>query len=147
MSMAHSLEVRVPYLDAAVYAAAAGLPTGLKLPAHQRTTKAALREALRGIVPEPIRQRPKLGFPTPTRVWLRGALGDWIGGLIADSRTGHLIDLGYVQRLLAEHRAGTADHSRKVWTAAMFCLWHAINVERTISPAPLPTRSASALAA
>lgn len=143
MSMAHSLEVRVPYLDPAVYAAAAGLPTGLKLPAHQRTTKAVLREALRGIVPESVRERPKLGFPTPTRVWLKGPIGDWIGHLFADSRTGHLLDLGYAQRLLADHRAGVADHSRKVWTVAMFCLWHAINIEHTINPAPLPSRSPS----
>jgi asparagine synthase (glutamine-hydrolysing) len=138
MSMAHSLELRVPYLDPAVYAAAAGLPTELKLPAHQRTTKVALREALRGIVPESVRDRPKLGFPTPTRVWLKGGIGDWIGGLFADSQTGHLIDLGYAQRLLADHRAGVADHSRKVWAVAMFCLWHAITIERTINLAPLP---------
>jgi asparagine synthase (glutamine-hydrolysing) len=136
MSMAHSLELRVPFLDPAVYAAAAGLPTGMKLPAHQRTTKAALREAMRGIVPESIRDRPKLGFPTPTRVWLIGAVGDWIGGLFADSGAGHLLDLNYVQRLLADHRAGVADHSRKVWAVAMFCLWHAIEIERTINPAP-----------
>jgi asparagine synthase (glutamine-hydrolysing) len=140
MSMAHSLELRVPFLDPAVYAAAAGLPTELKLPAHQRTTKVALREAMRGIVPESIRDRPKLGFPTPTRVWLKGAIGDWIGDLLADSGTGHLIDLNYAQRLLADHRAGVADNSRKVWAVAMFCLWHAIEIERTINPAPPANR-------
>jgi asparagine synthase (glutamine-hydrolysing) len=142
MSMAHSLELRVPYLDTAVYAAAAGLPTELKLPAHQRTTKVALREAMRGIVPESVRDRPKLGFPTPTRVWLKGAIGDWIGGLIADSQAGHLIDLNYALRLLADHRNGVADHSRKVWAVAMFCLWHAIEIERVINPAP-PHRNRS----
>ena len=131
MSMAHSLELRVPFLDQAVYAAAAGLPRALKLPAGQATTKYALREAMRGIVPASVVDRRKLGFPTPTRVWLKGQIGDWVGGLLADSQAGHLIDLGYVQRLLAEHRAGHADHSRKVWTVAMFCLWHAINVEHS----------------
>jgi asparagine synthase (glutamine-hydrolysing) len=136
MSMAHSLELRVPFLDRAVYAAAAGLPTELKLPAHSRTTKHALREAMRGIVPESVRERRKLGFPTPTRIWLKGAIGDWVGGLIADSGTGHLLDLGYALRLLADHRAGVADNSRKVWTVAMFCLWYAVNVERTINPEP-----------
>ncbi len=136
MSMAHSLELRVPFLDRAVYAAAAGLPTELKLPSHSRTTKFALREAMRGIVPESVRDRAKLGFPTPTRVWLRGPIGDWIGGLFADSQAGYLLDLGYAQKLLADHRNNLADNSRKVWTVAMFCLWHAINIERTINPAP-----------
>jgi asparagine synthase (glutamine-hydrolysing) len=136
MSMAHSLELRVPFLDQAVYAAAAGLPTEMKLPAGSRTTKYALREAMRGIVPESVRDRRKLGFPTPTRLWLKGGIGDWIAELMAGSQTGHLLDLGYAQRLLAEHRAGVADNSRKVWTVAMFCLWHAITVERSLNPAP-----------
>jgi len=136
MSMAHSLELRVPFLDQAVYAAAAGLPTELKLPAGSRTTKHALREAMRGIVPESVRERRKLGFPTPTRLWLKGPIGDWVGGLFADSGAGHLLDLTYAQGLLRDHRAGVADHSRKVWTVAMFCLWYAINVERSINPTP-----------
>ncbi|UQU61590.1 asparagine synthase (glutamine-hydrolyzing) [Couchioplanes caeruleus] len=136
MSMAHSLELRVPFLDQAVYAAAAGLPTELKLPHGSRTTKHALREAMRGIVPESVRERRKLGFPTPTRLWLKGAIGDWVSALLTASQAGHLVDLGYAQRLLAEHRAGVADNSRKVWTVAMFCLWHAITVEKAIDPAP-----------
>jgi len=142
MSMAHSLELRVPFLDQAVYAAAAGLPTELKLPAGDRTTKHALREAMRGIVPESVRERRKLGFPTPTRLWLKGEIGDWVADLMAGSQTGHLLDLNYAQRLLADHRAGLADNSRKVWTVAMFCLWHAITVEHTITPVPaaLPAR-------
>jgi asparagine synthase (glutamine-hydrolysing) len=138
MSMAHSLELRVPFLDQAVYAAAAGLPTELKLPAGSRTTKHALREAMRGIVPESVRERRKLGFPTPTRVWLNGRIGEWAGDLIAHSQTGHLIDLSYALGLLADHRAGRADHSRKVWTVAMFCLWHAINIEHTVAVPAAP---------
>ncbi|MEU4427460.1 asparagine synthase (glutamine-hydrolyzing) [Actinoplanes sp. NPDC024001] len=133
MSMAHSLELRVPFLDQQVYAAAAGLPTELKLPAGTRTTKHALREAMRGIVPESVRANRKLGFPTPTRLWLRGPIGDWVDWLLATSQAGHLLDLGYARDLLAEHRRGEADRSRKVWTVAMFCLWHAIHVERSIA--------------
>ena len=145
MSMAHSLELRVPFLDQAVYAAAAGLPTELKLPQHDRTTKHALREAMRGIVPESVRDRRKLGFPTPTRLWLKGTIGDWAGDLLAGSQAGHLLDLGYAQRLLAEHRAGGADHSRKVWAVTMFCLWYAVHVEKSIVPAanPMPARLAA----
>ncbi|GAA0725201.1 asparagine synthase (glutamine-hydrolyzing) [Dactylosporangium roseum] len=121
MTMAHSLELRVPFLDRAVYAAAAALPTGLKL---GRMTKLALREAVRGIVPDPVVERRKLGFPTPTRVWLRGAIGEWAAEVIAASDVDHLIDVSYVQRLLSAHRRGAVDHSRKVWTVLMFCLWY-----------------------
>ncbi|WP_433306849.1 asparagine synthase (glutamine-hydrolyzing) [Actinoplanes sp. CA-030573] len=138
MSMAHSLELRTPFLDPLVYAAAAGLPTELKLPAHSRATKHALREAMRGIVPESVRSNRKLGFPTPTRLWLRGAIGDWVAGLMAGSGARGLLDLDYAQGLLAEHRAGGADNSRKVWTVAMFCLWYAIFVDGTIRPANHP---------
>jgi asparagine synthase (glutamine-hydrolysing) len=133
MSMAHSLELRVPFLDRRVFAAAAQVPTDLKLPPGTRTTKAALRGAMRGIVPASIVNRPKLGFPTPTRIWLRGPIGEWAGDMIAQSEAGDVLDLGYAQRLLAEHRSGSADHSRKVWTVLTFCLWYAIFVERTLS--------------
>jgi asparagine synthase (glutamine-hydrolysing) len=129
MSMAHSLELRVPFLDRAVYAAAAGLPRSLKLPSGGHETKHALRRSMRGIVPEAALGRRKLGFPTPTRVWLKGPIGDWVAELLHTSQAGYLLDLAYVQGLLAEHRSGRADHSRKIWTVAMFCLWHALSVE------------------
>jgi asparagine synthase (glutamine-hydrolysing) len=152
MSMAHSLELRVPFLDQQVYAAAAGLPTDLKLPPGTVTTKHALREAMKGIVPESVRSAKKLGFPTPTRLWLRGQIGDWVDHLLSTSQAGDLINLEYVRGLLAEHRAGGADRSRKVWTVAMFCLWHAIAVERSIvvdEPLPhrLPTQRQEGLSA
>ena len=136
MSMAHSLELRVPFLDQAVYEAAAGLPTELKLPRGSTDTKVALRHAVRGIVPDSVVDRAKLGFPTPTRVWLRGEIGDWADALLAASPLDDLIDLGYARGLLAAHRAGTADHSRKVWAVVMFCLWHAVTVERSIPVNP-----------
>src|ERR1041384_5133899 len=65
MSMANSLEIRVPFLDYEVFAAAANLPVDLKLPPRSTDTKYALRQALRGVVPPEIVNRRKLGFPTP----------------------------------------------------------------------------------
>jgi asparagine synthase (glutamine-hydrolysing) len=132
MSMAHSLELRVPFLDRRVFAAAAGIPRELKVPRSSQVTKAALRDALRGVVPASVVDRPKLGFPTPTRVWLRGLIGEWAGEVLRRSGAGDLLNLGYALDLLAEHRLGTADHSRKVWTVLTFCLWHAIFVERSL---------------
>nr|BFE56973.1 asparagine synthase (glutamine-hydrolyzing) [Dactylosporangium thailandense] len=122
MSMAHSLELRVPFLDRAVYAAAAALPPQLKVSPH--ATKHALREAVRGLVPDAVVTRRKLGFPTPTRVWLRGRVGEWAGDVLAAADVDHLLDIAHVQRLLAAHRRGGADHSRKIWTVLMFCLWY-----------------------
>jgi asparagine synthase (glutamine-hydrolysing) len=128
MSMAHSLELRVPFLDRRVFAAAARLPTEMKLPKGTRTTKHALRRALEGVVPASVVNRRKLGFPTPTRLWLKGTIGEWAAELMSRSQAGDLLDLDYAQRLLQQHRRGEADTSRRVWSVVMFCLWHEIFV-------------------
>jgi asparagine synthase (glutamine-hydrolysing) len=143
MSMAHSLELRVPFLDQRVYAAAAGLATELKLPPNSSTTKWALREAVRGIVPDTVVDRGKLGFPTPTRRWLRGEIGEWADDLLSRSPVREYLDLEHVRGLLAAHRASPkTDHSRKIWTVVMFCLWHQVTVEH---PAKWPADTALAV--
>ena len=134
MSMAHSLELRVPFLDRAVFEVASTIPVDLKLPPRSVETKYALRRALDGVVPPAIVNRKKLGFPTPTRVWLRDEMYDWARGILSSSGADELLDLGYVQGLLDAHRRGDADHSRKVWTVLVFCVWHAIFVERSLDP-------------
>jgi asparagine synthase (glutamine-hydrolysing) len=93
-----------------------------------------MRQALQGVVPPAIVNRKKLGFPTPTRVWLAGEMYDWARHVFATSGAGELLDLNYADRLLQEHKAGTADHSRKIWTVLVFCIWHAIFVARTLDP-------------
>ena len=128
MSMAHSLELRVPFLDRRVFQSAARVPTAMKLPQGSRITKLALRQALKDTVPASVVDRRKLGFPTPTRLWLRGQIGEWAADLMDTSQAGDLLDLTYAQRLLAEHRRGEADHARRVWTVVMFCLWYDIFV-------------------
>ncbi|PZM96858.1 MAG: asparagine synthase (glutamine-hydrolyzing) [Actinobacteria bacterium] len=134
ISMAHSLEVRVPFLDREVFNVASTIPTELKLPPRSDATKYALRQALRDVVPPAIVNRRKLGFPTPTRVWLRGEMYEWARHILATSGAGELLDLSYAMRLLDEHKRGEADHSRKVWTVLIFCLWHAIYVARSLDP-------------
>jgi len=142
MSMAHSLELRVPYLDREVFEAAAGIPVELKLPRRSVETKFALRRALEGVVPAAIVNRKKLGFPTPTRVWLAGEMYDWADAILAKSGASDLLDLDYVRGLLAAHRKGEADHSRKVWTVLVFCVWYAIFVERSLDPGIERSKSA-----
>jgi len=132
MTMANSLELRVPFLDAEVFKVAAGIPLDQKV--TRETTKYALRRALDGIVPAHVLNRRKLGFPVPIRLWLRDEMYDWARGIIADSATDALLDKPAVLRLLEEHRAGTLDHSRRIWALLVFMLWHGIFIEHRIKP-------------
>jgi asparagine synthase (glutamine-hydrolysing) len=142
MSMAHSLELRVPFLDREVFDVAATIPVELKLPKGTAETKFAMRRALEGVVPPAIVNRKKLGFPTPTRVWLRGEMYDWAHDIMSRSGAGDLLDLNYARRLLDAHKREEADHSRKVWTVLIFCIWHAIFVARTLDPGVQRAQSA-----
>ncbi len=92
MTMANSLELRVPFLDPEVFAVASRLPLDQKI--TRTTTKFALRRALEPIVPAHVLNRPKLGFPVPIRHWLQaGELQDWAYRTVAASQAGELIDL------------------------------------------------------
>ncbi|HHP1053521.1 asparagine synthase (glutamine-hydrolyzing) [Bacillus cereus] len=129
MSTAHSLELRVPFLDKEVFDVASKIPTELKI--ANRTTKAILREAVRGIVPDHVLDRKKLGFPVPIRHWLKDEMYDWALNIIKESKTEHLIDKKYVLNLLEAHRTDKGDHSRKIWTVLTFMVWHQIYREHT----------------
>jgi asparagine synthase (glutamine-hydrolysing) len=131
--MANSLELRVPFLDPEVFAVASRMPFDQKI--TRTTTKYALRRALEPIVPAHVLNRPKLGFPVPIRHWLRaGELLDWAYATINASQTDALIDTAAVRQMLDEHRSGTSDHSRRLWTVLIFMLWHAIFVEHSVTP-------------
>ncbi|MFF0498154.1 asparagine synthase (glutamine-hydrolyzing) [Nocardia aobensis] len=133
MTMANSLELRVPFLDPEVFAVAEQIPYQQKI--TKETTKYALRRALETIVPPHVLHRPKLGFPVPLRHWLRGPeLYDWAATQIAESQTDHLLDKSAVKAMLEAHRAGNGDHSRRLWTLLVFMIWHGIFVEDRIKP-------------
>ncbi|MED4202999.1 asparagine synthase (glutamine-hydrolyzing) [Neobacillus mesonae] len=131
MTMAHSLELRVPFLDKAVFEVASKIPTSLKT-AHG-TTKYILRKAAEGIVPDHVLNRKKLGFPVPIRHWLKAEMNDWAKNIIRESGTDHLINKSYLLKLLDDHCLGKADNSRKIWTVLMFMVWHQIYVENVYS--------------
>lgn len=130
MTMAHSLELRVPFLDKEVFNVAREIPVSLKI--ANGTTKAILREAVRGIVPDHVLDRKKLGFPVPIRHWLKNELYDWATMLIAESQTDYLLNKKVIGELLQAHCQGKGDYSRKIWTALMFMLWHQIYIERAV---------------
>ncbi|GAB4072721.1 asparagine synthase (glutamine-hydrolyzing) [Barrientosiimonas marina] len=127
MLAAHSLELRVPFLDKEVFRVASQLPPKLKT--GNGTTKSILRDVSRGLIPDHVLDRKKLGFPVPIRHWLKNELYDWAKRLIQESSTDHLLDKSYVLNLLEAHCQDKGDYSRKIWTVLMFMLWHQIFVE------------------
>ncbi|MFC0523950.1 asparagine synthase (glutamine-hydrolyzing) [Pontibacillus salicampi] len=131
MTMANSLELRVPFLDKEVFNVAREIPVDRKI--ADGTTKSILRKAARGIVPDHVLDRKKLGFPVPIRHWLKDELYDWATELIQNSETDHLLNKKIISQLLEDHVQGKGDYSRKIWTVLMFMLWHQIYVERKYS--------------
>ena len=129
MSMAHSLEVRVPFLDKVVFDAASSISKQLKVDSTQ--TKTLLRKAVTGLIPEHVTNRRKLGFPVPLRVWLKDELYDWAKMLIQNSSAAEqYFHQSYLLKLLEDHRAGVSDNSRKLWTVFVFLIWHSLYVEQ-----------------
>lgn len=127
MTMAHSIEVRSPFLDKKVFDVASQIPTSLKT--AEGTTKYILRKAAEGIVPDHVLHRKKLGFPVPIRHWLKDEMYDWAKDIIYKSGTNYLINKQYVSQLLEDHAQGKRDYSRKIWTVLIFMIWHAVFVE------------------
>lgn len=133
INMAHSLELRVPFLDKVVFEVAETIPHDLKI--ANGTTKYALRKAMEQIVPHHVLHRKKLGFPVPMRHWLAGdELFGWAQDTINESQTEAIFDKKAVMEMLNEHREGVSDHSRRLWTVLAFMIWHGIFVERRIDP-------------
>ena len=125
MSMAHSLESRVPFLDKRVFEVSATIPTRLK--ANGEQTKLTLREAAERAIPKDWAQKEKLGFPVPVVNWLRqdryyDEIKEWFTGDIA----ARFFNTDELVRLLDEHKAG-ADRSRKIWIVYMFLMWYKIH--------------------
>jgi asparagine synthase (glutamine-hydrolysing) len=128
MTMAHSLELRVPFLDREVFEIARCLPVETNFTSG--TTKSILRKAAEGIVPEHVVDRRKLGFPVPIRDWLRNELYDWAKMLINESETDHLLRKQVAMELLDCHATGRRDYSRKLWTILMFMQWHQVVIDK-----------------
>lgn len=125
MSMAASIESRVPFLDHGFVERAVALPTRCKLRGWQ--TKAVLREVARGLVPTSIIHRRKMGFPVPVGRWLRGPFSALVDDLVLSprARARGLFRPEAMTRLVAEHRAG-ANHGQRLWLLANLELWQRI---------------------
>lgn len=141
-SMAHSLEVRVPFLSPSLVEWAMGVPTGMKI--KGKTGKYLLREAIKPWMPNGIVDRRKQGFQIPIAEWFDGDFGRYALELWQDSGAA---DLGFLRRgeidsVFAEHRAGKRDHGRFLYALAQFSLWWA---DRKAAPVEAQARIATAL--
>jgi asparagine synthase (glutamine-hydrolysing) len=124
MTMAHSLEARVPFVDPEVMEFAARIPLAQKIQGH--TTKLILRQALAGHVPEEIIRRPKRGFGTPIDLWMRGELAGFMDQLLGPKllRERGYFRPEYVQWLREQQSSGKRDFSQHLWALLVFELWH-----------------------
>jgi asparagine synthase (glutamine-hydrolysing) len=138
MSMAHSLEVRSPFLDHRIVEFALRLPAAWKV--RRQTTKYALRETVRGVLPAATLSKPKQGFNVPLREWLCGSLASLTDDLLlgSDLLPRELFDHTGVEALLAAHRERRADHSDAIWLLLSYAAWRST---RTASPSPDHLRS------
>jgi len=124
LSMWHSLEVRVPFLDHKVVEFAATIPPQYKLKGWEK--KHILIKAMKDILPNSVLKRRKQGFSIPLGDWLRGPLQDMVHSHLASSvvRQSGLFRVGTVERLIDEHKRGVRNHETKIWTLLVFVAWH-----------------------
>lgn len=125
MSMANSLELRVPFLDKEVFRVAATIPKSLRL--KNNTTKYAMRQAALRHLPARTAEKKKLGFPVPTRVWLRD---ERYYKIVKDAFSSDLAQQFFhteeLLHYLDEHYKGHRDYSRRIWTVFVFLLWYQV---------------------
>jgi asparagine synthase (glutamine-hydrolysing) len=122
MSMAASIESRVPFLDHKLVEFTSRLPERLKL--RGWTTKYVLRESMKGLLPETILSRPKMGFPVPIGKWFREDYHPVVDEYLLSKRSlerGHF-DETYLRTLVNRHDAGE-DHSERLWALVNFEMW------------------------
>lgn len=130
MSMAHGLEVRVPFLDHEYVELCASIPSSEKL--RGMNTRAIYREAMTGLLPDRVIHRKKQGYSLPVKNWLRGDLESFMRDLMA---TSPIIDECFqpatVSRLMDEHHAMEANHSHLLWSLINLAVWDKLFVQRT----------------
>jgi asparagine synthase (glutamine-hydrolysing) len=136
MSMAASIESRVPFLDHKLVEFTSRLPERLKL--RGWTTKYVLRKSMRGLLPEAILKRPKMGFPVPVGAWFRGRFRSVIDEYVLGARALErgIFEPEFVRNLVAEHQTGARDHAERLWALVNFEMWLRQMVEGEATGAP-----------
>jgi asparagine synthase (glutamine-hydrolysing) len=129
LSMAHSIEARAPFLDHALVSYGLSLPVANKIRGSRG--KYVLKQALRGVLPDEVLDRPKQGFRVPLPAWLRGPLANWAKHEIFESPLSDrgFFNRGYVDELWRRHLAGAFDHSFDLWCLVNLGAWYAHWIE------------------
>lgn len=123
MSMANSLEVRVPFLDKEVFKVASRIPRKYKVDGE--ITKRAFRQTAHEVLPDKVADKKKLGFPVPIRVWIKeDQYYNRIKEMFTSEEAKQFFQTDYLVKLLEQHRSDKFDNSRKIWTVFMFLLWY-----------------------
>jgi asparagine synthase (glutamine-hydrolysing) len=130
MSMAASIESRVPFLDHRLVEFAMRIPSRLKV--RYLSGKYLLRRAMEGRLPSEVLHRSKMGFPTPAKPWLRYQLFDRVKKILTDGRLSdrRILNASYVRDLLEAHRTGRVDATDAVWRLLNFELWNRVFFDR-----------------
>jgi asparagine synthase (glutamine-hydrolysing) len=138
MSMAASVESRVPFLDHVLVEFALSIPASLKT--RGLTGKRILKTVMKKSLPNAILNRQKLGFPTPYSQWLSGSQVDIVKDLLLEERTVNrgLFKSESVERLFVEHRTNLRDHSDKLWRLLNLEIWHRVFIDRDPEPLNAP---------
>ncbi len=122
MSSAHSLDLRLPYLDHILVEFAATIPPRYKI--TRKMTKHILRMSTARYLPREIYDRPKLGFPVPLASWIRQHFADRLKEIWRSETAQTYFNPGTLEKILDSHIRGEADYARKIWTVTVFLLWH-----------------------
>lgn len=133
MSMAHGLEVRVPFLDYEFVEFCATIPGDLKL--KHFTTKAIFRTGMKNILPDKILRRGKQGYSLPIKNWLRQELREYMTELLTSSPLiNEVFNPPYIQQLMREHQEYRANHNHVLWALINLAIWHRLFVEGNQHP-------------
>ncbi len=138
MSMAHALEVRVPFLDHVLLEYAATIPPELKLRGSER--KHILKRAVADLLPPSVLDRRKMGFSVPLTIWFRNELRSFLEDVLSEEavRAAGVFHYPHVRRVLDEHFSRRANHDNQIWGLLTFMLWHRDYIIGTASAAPAP---------
>jgi asparagine synthase (glutamine-hydrolysing) len=142
MTMATSVEARVPFLDHKLVEFALSLPRNMKY--RDGETKYILKRALRGIIPERVINRKKEGFGAPINEWMLDRFGGFVERTLMNSslRRRELFDYDFIAQLLKEHRRGRVNYSFFLWSLLNLSLWYEQWIENRVSSEPEVEREA-----
>lgn len=129
MTMASSLEGRVPFIDIEVFKVGASLPLDYKV--TKENTKVALRAAAKNVIPTKAYEKKKLGFPVPIREWLKSpSFYEEVERTLNNATSKKYFNNKLINKLLEQHKSGKKDNYRKIWTIYCFLKWYEVYFEK-----------------